>query len=196
MIVAVPQRCVRVVGILCCVVLTALSAFAQESRGSIAGLVLDTSGGALPGATVSVVNTGTNSRTMAVTNEAGQYAALFLLPGTYTVTVELSGFQTKEHTNVLVRVGERAQVDVLRREVLVGVGDPDQGSLELLVGEAGALDPGALQGPVAADELAAATRVLGHQLSPLSNESGSGGGIGPSAASTAAALASKESSSP
>jgi hypothetical protein len=110
---AVAQRCARVVCIVCCVVLAAFPALAQESRGSIAGLVVDSSGGALPGATVTVVNTGTNSRTMAVTNESGQYTALFLLPGTYTVTIELSGFQTKEHTNVLVRVGERAQVDVI-----------------------------------------------------------------------------------
>lgn len=87
-------------------------ASAQESRGSIAGLVADTSGGALPGVTVTIVNSGTNAMVTQTTNSAGQYTALFLQPGTYTVTVELSGFQKKEHQNIQVHVGERVQLDV------------------------------------------------------------------------------------
>ena len=54
---------------------------AQESRGSIAGLVVDSSGGALPGVTVTIVNTGTNATAVQTTNEAGQYTAVLLLPG-------------------------------------------------------------------------------------------------------------------
>src|SRR5262249_44617768 len=88
-----------------------IEVFAQESRGTIAGLVVDSSGGALPGVTVTIVNTGTNAQVVQTTNSVGQYAALFLLPGTYTVTVELSGFQKKEHPNVQVHVGERVQLD-------------------------------------------------------------------------------------
>jgi len=84
---------------------------AQESRGSIGGIVLDSSGGALPGVTVTIVNTGTNATVSQTTNAAGQYTALFLQPGSYTVTVELSGFQKKEHQNVEVHVGERVQLD-------------------------------------------------------------------------------------
>src|SRR5687767_2163756 len=85
---------------------------AQESRGSIAGLVTDSSGGALPGVTVNIVNNGTNALSSQVTNESGQYTALFLQPGTYTVSVELSGFQKKEHQNIQVHVGERVVLDV------------------------------------------------------------------------------------
>ncbi len=85
---------------------------AQESRGSIAGLVTDSSGGALPGVTVNIVNNGTNALSSQVTNESGQYTALFLQPGTYTVSVELSGFQKKEHQNIQVHVGERIVLDV------------------------------------------------------------------------------------
>ena len=88
------------------------SAVAQESRGSIAGLVVDSSGGALPGVTVTIVNNGTNAMSTQVTNESGQYTALFLQPGTYNVLVELSGFQRKEHQNIQVHVGERVQLDV------------------------------------------------------------------------------------
>jgi hypothetical protein len=87
-------------------------AMAQESRGSIAGLVADSSGGALPGVTVTIVNTGTNATVTQVTNSTGQYSVLFLLPGTYTVSVQLDGFQKKEHQNIQVHVGERTQLDV------------------------------------------------------------------------------------
>ena len=88
------------------------AAVAQESRGSIAGLVADSSGGALPGVTITIVNNGTNAMVTQTTNSAGQYTALFLQPGTYTVSVELSGFQKREHQNIQVHVGERVQLDV------------------------------------------------------------------------------------
>ena len=86
-------------------------AAAQESRGSIAGLVVDSSGGALPGVTVTIRNIGTNATVVQTTNDAGQYTAVLLLPGTYNVTVELSGFQKREYSSVQVHVGERVQLD-------------------------------------------------------------------------------------
>ena len=84
---------------------------AQESRGSLGGLVVDSSGGALPGVTVTIVNNGTNATVVQTTNSAGQYTAVLLLPGAYTVTVELSGFQKREYQNIQVHVGERVQLD-------------------------------------------------------------------------------------
>ena len=48
---------------------------------------------------------------MQTTNNAGQYTAVLLLPGAYTVTVELSGFQKREYQNIQVHVGERVQLD-------------------------------------------------------------------------------------
>ena len=84
---------------------------AQESRGSVGGLVVDSSGGALPGVTVTIVNNGTNATVVQTTNSAGQYTAVLLLPGAYTVTVELSGFQKREYQNIQEHVGERVQLD-------------------------------------------------------------------------------------
>ncbi len=84
---------------------------AQDGRGSITGRVNDSSGGVLPGVTVTVVNNGTNSTATAVTNEEGQFTAPFLISGTYRVTVELSGFRTAVQEAVTVRVGDRLQVD-------------------------------------------------------------------------------------
>ena len=83
----------------------------QESRGSLGGLVVDSSGGALPGVTVTIVNNGTNATVVQTTNSTGQYTAVLLLPGAYTVTVELSGFQKREYQNIQVHVGERVQLD-------------------------------------------------------------------------------------
>ena len=56
-------------------------AAAQESRGSIAGLVVDSSGGALPGVTVTIKNNGTNATTVQTTNNTGQYTAVLLPNG-------------------------------------------------------------------------------------------------------------------
>ena len=82
------------------------AALAQESRGSIAGLVLDSSGGVLPGVTVTIRNNGTNATTVQTTNESGQYAAVLLQPGAYTVTVGWRFPETRIH-HVQVHVGER-----------------------------------------------------------------------------------------
>jgi hypothetical protein len=87
------------------------SIHAQDARGSITGRVTDSQGGVLPGVTLTIVNNGTNSTTTVVTNETGQFSALFLIPGSYRVTVELSGFRTAVQEAANVRVGERLQVD-------------------------------------------------------------------------------------
>jgi hypothetical protein len=92
--------------------LTAGSALAQESRGSVTGRVVDSSGGVLPGVAVSVVNNGTNAATNVVTTEAGTYTALYLLPGTYTVTATLTGFKTVKQGDIIVRVGDRVVIDL------------------------------------------------------------------------------------
>jgi hypothetical protein len=86
-------------------------AFAQETRGSIAGRVSDSGGAVLPGVTVTVMNVETNSTNVIVTNDAGQYNALFLQPGTYSVSAELSGFRKSVNPKVPVRVGDKVVLD-------------------------------------------------------------------------------------
>ena len=87
-------------------------ALAQESRGSISGTVKDNSGGALPGVTVTATKKDTNQATSAVTNEAGSFNLLFLQPGMYAVTAELSGFKKTIRDNVEVRVNDRMGIDL------------------------------------------------------------------------------------
>src|SRR5688572_18582883 len=56
-------------------------AAAQEARGTIQGRVVDASGGAIPGATVEVLNLATGVVTPTTTNEEGSYRVPFLIPG-------------------------------------------------------------------------------------------------------------------
>src|SRR6267378_4009275 len=80
---------------------------AQESASSgIVGQVIDTTRGAMPGATVTVVNTGTNAQRVVSTDGEGRFSVPNLPPAIYTVRVELSGFQTSELKELILRNGE------------------------------------------------------------------------------------------
>jgi hypothetical protein len=81
-------------------------AFAQGSTtSSISGTVVDTGGGVIPGATVAVKNNATGTVTNAVTGAAGTFNIPALEPGTYTVTVSLSGFKTAIVNTVQLTIG-------------------------------------------------------------------------------------------
>ena len=66
---------------------------AQDTRGNISGTVTDPQGGVLPGVAVIVTNTGTGTTTRLTTNASGYYEAPLLLPGDYSVTVEITDFK-------------------------------------------------------------------------------------------------------
>jgi hypothetical protein len=89
-------------------------AFAQSqgANGAIEGTVTDSSGGVLPGVTVTVSNLETGLERSTVTNEKGLYRALILPLGAYRVVAELQGFKKYEQTGVKVSVGEVAVVNV------------------------------------------------------------------------------------
>ena len=89
-------------------ILMPFAAFAQSSTGSISGNVTDASGSTLPGVTVTATNTATGVVNTVVTNESGAYNFSSLLPGTYKLSAELPGFQTKSYTDV--RLGNADQV--------------------------------------------------------------------------------------
>ncbi len=73
----------------------AAPAFAQSqaANGSIEGTVTDSSGGVLPGVTVTVTSLDTGLERSMVTNEKGLYRAPLLPLGTYRVVAELQGFK-------------------------------------------------------------------------------------------------------
>ena len=68
------------------------TASAQAVTGTLLGNVTDSSGAAVPGATVTATNVEKNTSRSAVSNEAGYYILTSLPNGTYTVDAELQGF--------------------------------------------------------------------------------------------------------
>jgi hypothetical protein len=98
---------------LACVVLLLLTpsiSIAQVGGGgSIQGTVLDSSNAAIPGATVTATNVATGIETIRVTTEAGVYSVNPLPPGTYRITITLSGFQTFVRDGIVVEVGGRVE---------------------------------------------------------------------------------------
>ncbi len=94
------------------IALTAIGASAQDFRGAITGRISDTSGGRLPGVTVTVTNTATNVASTTTSNTEGEFTVPFLNPGTYTVTAELSGFKKLVREGIDVRIGDRLSVDL------------------------------------------------------------------------------------
>src|SRR5207249_7977748 len=103
----------------------AFSASAQEARGTIQGRVLDATGGAIPGATVEVLNVATGVVTPTTTNAGGSYRVPFLIPGSYRVTVSLQGFskfisdKIEVHVADLLTVDATLKVGALTEEVTV-----------------------------------------------------------------------------
>ena len=68
---------------------------AQVTTADIVGRVTDSSGGVLPGATVTIENVGTRDIRVVPTNSSGDYLVTLLPIGTYTVKIELQGFGTQ-----------------------------------------------------------------------------------------------------
>src|SRR5579862_4476528 len=85
------------------------TSFAQ-TFGTVSGLVTDSSNAIVAGATVSVVNAGTNFLRTTTSNSDGNYSFPSLPPGTYEVRVEKDGFQT-ENSTVELQVQQTARVD-------------------------------------------------------------------------------------
>lgn len=83
-----------------------------STTATVRGTVSDTSGGVLPGATVTITDTGTKATRTTVSDDRGGYLFSGLFPGTYTVKVELQGFKTYEQTNLVLSPADTRGVDV------------------------------------------------------------------------------------
>src|SRR5262249_42545969 len=84
---------------------------AQATTATILGTVTDSSGAAVPGATVMVRNTGTDISQTTVSDERGRYRVPSLNVGQYEVKAELQGFQTSIRKEIVVTVGREVVVD-------------------------------------------------------------------------------------
>jgi len=86
-------------------------AFAQRITGSIAGTVTDTSGAAVPSATVTVTNTATNKIYTATTDSQGGYTFADLPESTYQVEVKAANFKEFVTKGAVVHVATTTTVD-------------------------------------------------------------------------------------
>ena len=75
-------------------------AYAQLDRGTISGTVKDTSGGVVPGVTVTATSAATQQQRTTVTDGTGFYTFPNLQPGRYDVSAELQGFKKATRAGV------------------------------------------------------------------------------------------------
>lgn len=91
--------------------LAGVAASAQSPTGTIAGVVTDESGAAVPNAAVTVTETSTNASQTLKTDSEGRYTATLVLPGTYKVQVALNGFGTSVQNGIHVQVAQTSTAD-------------------------------------------------------------------------------------
>ncbi len=93
--------------------LCSLPAFSQTYKGTIRGVVTDTSGAIVPGATVTVTDVQRGTKRTLVTNDAGVYVAPDLVPSTYAIQVSAKGFATVEHGDIELGVAQDLSVNFI-----------------------------------------------------------------------------------
>src|SRR6267378_1325306 len=107
--------------------LLATTSFGQANNATLTGTVADATGAVLPGVSITATNNGTGVVAAVISNEAGAYTFPSLLPGTYTVSAELAGFQKQTYQNtalgnaVTVRLNFNLQVASQAQSVEVTV---------------------------------------------------------------------------
>jgi len=86
--------------------------FAQSTvMGTITGLVTDSSGAVIPGATVVARNTDTGTESRTVSSSSGNYVLQNLSIGPYEVTISQKGFKSWNRTNIALSGGQTIRAD-------------------------------------------------------------------------------------
>ena len=113
------------VAVLAAAHLSADRVHAQGLTGQISGTVVDSGGGVMPGATVTLKNAGTNAVRDTVTGADGTFVFPDLLAGTYDISVGIEGFKTYEQKGIVLGATERVALRAISLEVggLSGDGD-------------------------------------------------------------------------
>ena len=86
--------------------------FGQGDRGAISGLITDTSGSAVPGVAVEVVNTGTNAHFDTLSTGTGAYRVVSLPVGVYDLTARANGFTTFIQRGLQIQTNQTATIDI------------------------------------------------------------------------------------
>ena len=122
----------RVVRAVCAVwlLLAGVTVVAQTNTGEIGGVVIDASGGVLPGATVTATHPASGRTIERVTDAEGRFFLPALPTGQWEVTAGLPGFQRETQTGITLEIGRTLQIEftltlgALSEEVTVEVATP------------------------------------------------------------------------
>jgi hypothetical protein len=93
------------------------TAFAQTATGTLTGTVVDSSGAAIPGATVNATEANTGTVRTGVSNEQGVFRMAALNPGRYTLSIELASFRPLTVADINVFSSETRDLGKLTLEV-------------------------------------------------------------------------------
>ena len=101
----------RVLGFSFLLALLALPALGQGNKAEINGTVTDTSGGLVPGATVTITKVDTGTARTVTASDSGEFSAPLLDIGVYKVTATKEGYQTVVRENIVLQTSDRLRVD-------------------------------------------------------------------------------------
>src|SRR2546428_5931976 len=104
--------------------LTSTFLFAQQSTGSLTGVIEDSQGAIIPGAMITLINEqqGSVART-ATANEDGRFVFTPLQPATYTLVVEMPGFKKYQKQGITLYAQERIGPPPIALEISSGRAD-------------------------------------------------------------------------
>jgi Carboxypeptidase regulatory-like domain len=90
--------------------LSFLPALHAQTTAQLSGVVTDSTGAVVPGATVTLVNEATQDARVVTTNSAGLYSFPALLPSSYTLKVTAKGFEPRNLTGIILHAGDERAV--------------------------------------------------------------------------------------
>src|SRR5689334_9841250 len=95
------------------ILLAPCTAYGQLSTASLTGIVRDTTGAVVPGATVTLTNIATNVERSTVSNSAGNYSFLNVPPGRYTMQTSATGFRLNKVSEFELNVNQTMTQDTI-----------------------------------------------------------------------------------
>jgi hypothetical protein len=106
------RKAIRLLSLIFGSLLLCVPLFSQGSAGRIVGTITDSNGGAIAGATVTVLDVDRGTSRPLITDDAGAFSAPNLIPSHYSVRAEFKGFKTTERKNIVLEVAQELRVDL------------------------------------------------------------------------------------
>ncbi len=115
--ISVTTRLARCAAFLLLALFVILPVTHAQTTATLTGTVLDTSGAVIPNASITLTNEASNDTRVITSNGDGNFVFPSLIPGSYTITVELKGFKTSKQVGVVVHAGDNIKVPNFALEV-------------------------------------------------------------------------------